>query len=162
MLLQLVGEHTCTQDKACQVPSCKATDERGSAARHSPSMGLHLNDFAILFQACVTCVFCWDDTERGLPSVEPRRCMCSSPVVREFYLIPRLDETQRSLSTQVSGLDDVGLLPGQRLVLEQIKRQRIIFNQSMTYDGSSEHPQRCLCVLVCVLLCVCVPWSLRQ
>lgn len=35
----------------------EATDDLGGAAQHLPSIGLHWNDFAILFQACVTCVF---------------------------------------------------------------------------------------------------------
>lgn len=48
----------------------------------------------------------------------------------EFYLVPRLNETQGGLGTQVSSLDNIGLLPSLRLVLTRIKWGGISFEQS--------------------------------
>lgn len=62
VLFELMGQHACThcRNKLSQAVKSwlvNATELEVTKCSHSPSIGVHLNDFAILFQASVTCVF---------------------------------------------------------------------------------------------------------
>lgn len=62
MLFELMGQHACTHRRNKLSQAVKSwlvnvTEPEVTKCSHSPSMGVHLNDFAILFQASVTCVF---------------------------------------------------------------------------------------------------------
>lgn len=62
MLLELMGQHACNHGNSHTfIPHCLNINywhaEVHTVQMPSPSIGAHLKDFAILFQASVTCVF---------------------------------------------------------------------------------------------------------
>lgn len=68
VLFELMGQHACKYwrnklSQACHITSSQRIPMGSQSSRvphvrkDSPSIGAHLNDFAILFQASVTCVF---------------------------------------------------------------------------------------------------------